>query len=280
MAPTAGAQYHWVAGLAPVRFATIFSWAAGWITVFARISLFASSAFVAAQILQGIIVINVPGYSPVPWQGTILYWGIILLTTAVNIIGIRKLPHIETLAFIWFICMFFVYLVPLVYLTPQSTAEFVFTDFENSSGWSSDGLSWFLGLMNAAYCFVGIDGTSHMSEEVRKASTVVPRSMLAAQFINGIFGLAMTLILLFGIGDISHALSTKAKYPIIQILLDATGSVGATTAMIMFLIVILVFVSLGILASASRLTWAFARDYGLPFPKFFAAVRIFLTSFR
>ena len=28
-APTSGGQYHWVAELAPVKFATSFSWAAG-----------------------------------------------------------------------------------------------------------------------------------------------------------------------------------------------------------------------------------------------------------
>ena len=275
MMPTAGAQYHWTAGLAPVRFAVAFSWASGWVTVFARISLFASTSFVASQVIQGMIVLNVDGFSPAQWQGTLIYWAVILLLTVVNILGIRKFPHIETVAFIFFVCLFFVFLVPLVYLTPQSKASFVFTDYENSSGWSSDGLVWFLGLLNAAYTFVGIDGTSHMSEEVRKSNVAVPKSMVLSQLINGVFAIAMTIILLFGIGDIKTMLSTKTKYPIIQILYGATGSKGATTALIALMTLVILFTALGILASASRLTWAFARDNGLPFPKTFAHVSWF-----
>ena len=279
MMPTAGAQYHWSAGLAPVRFAVTFSWVAGWLTVFARISLFASTSFVASQVIQGLIVLNVDGYSPIPWQGTLIYWAVIVLLTAINILGIKKFPHIETVAFIFFICLFFVFLVPLVYLTPQSSAKFVFTDYENSSGWDSDGLVWFIGLLNAAYTFVGIDGTSHMAEEVRKADVNVPRSMVMSQLLNGIFAIAMTIIILFGIGDIKAMLSTKTKYPIIQILYGATGSKGATTVLITLMTIIILFTALGILASASRLTWAFARDSGLPFPKTFAHVRASLACF-
>ncbi|KAL9067086.1 MAG: hypothetical protein Q9157_006923 [Trypethelium eluteriae] len=248
MAPTAGAQYHWVSLLAPVRFATIFSWVAGWITVFARMSLYASASFIVAQLIQGIAVLNHDSYEPAAWQGTLIYWTILLITTTVNILGIRKFPHIETIAFVFFVAAFFVVLVPLVYLTPQSTATFVFTDFENSSGWSNDGLVWFIGLMNAAYTFVGIDGTSHMSEEVMGANVVVPRSMVWSQFINGGLGIAMTIVILFGIGDIAATLSTKTKYPIIQMLLGATQSKGATTVNKAYLIpvralVLVVFVA-------------------------------------
>ena len=278
MMPTAGAQYHWSAGFAPVRFAATFSWAAGWITVFARISLYASTSFMAGQVVQGLIVLNIDGYSPLQWQGTLIYWGILLLTTVVNVLGIRKFPHIETVAFIFLICLFFCFLVPLVYLTPQSTPQFVFTDYENSSGWDNDGVVWFLGLLNAAYAFVGIDGTSHMSEEVRKSNITVPRSMVWSQFINGVFGIAMTIIILFGVGDIKTMLSTKTKYPIIEILYRATGSKGATTVLATMLTITIIFSALGILASASRLTWAFARDNGLPFPRFFSHVSALMPT--
>lgn len=274
MAPTAGAQYHWTALLAPVRFATGFSWCSGWITVFARTSLFASTSFVAAEWIEGVAALNYPNYSPTQWQTTMIYWGIILVTTAVNILGIRKFPHIETIAFVFFVSMFFVVIVPLVYLTPQSTSEFVFTDFENSTGWSSNGLVWFLGLLNAAYTFVGIDGTSHMSEEVRNSNTVVPKSMLWSQIINGVLGVSMSIILLYGIGDIKQALGTSTNFAFIEILYNATQSKAATSLLVALIIIMVTFSSLGILASASRLTWAFARDNGLPFPTYFKHVRI------
>lgn len=169
--PTSGGQYHWVAQLAPARFAVAFSWAAGmfgslrseclllklpgWVSIFARLSVCASAAFVAGQMIQGLIILNVEGYEPLRWHGTMLYWMVLLIALLVNILGIRVFPHIESVAFMFHICFFFVLLVPLVYLSPRSTAHFVFANFENAGGWDSDGVSWCLGLLTAAWSFVG-----------------------------------------------------------------------------------------------------------------------------
>lgn len=93
--------------------------------------------------------------------------------------------------------------------------------------------------------------------------------------ISGTFTMAFSIAMLFGIGDIMLALTSPTQFPIIQIFLTATGSKGATTAMVCALISTLVFATFGTLACASRLAWAFARDKGLPFSDYFAKVRGF-----
>ncbi|KAI4101081.1 MAG: hypothetical protein LQ339_005204 [Xanthoria mediterranea] len=188
------------------------------------------------------------GYEPLNWHATMLYWMVLLIAMIVNILGIRVFPHIESAAFIFHICFFFVLLVPLVYLTPQSSAQFVFADFENAGGWESNG------------------------EEVKDAANVVPQSMVIALIISGVLTMAFSIAILFGIGDIHLALQTPTHYPIIQIFYTATGSKGATTAITCTLILTLVSTTFGLLACASRLAWAFARDKGFPFPNYFAHV--------
>lgn len=111
--------------------------------------------------LQALIILNVDTYEPIRWHGTMLYWLVLLTAVLVNILGIRVFPHVETAAFIMHICFFFVLLVPLVYLSPRSTAGFVFTDFENTSGWSSNGVSWCIGLLTPAWSFVGERNRQH-----------------------------------------------------------------------------------------------------------------------
>ena len=149
----------------------MFSWAAGsiilsrsegpvltilgWVSIFARLSACASAAFVAGEMLQGLMILNLENYEPLRWHGTMLYWMILLIAVLVNILGIRVFPHIETAAFVFHICFFFTLLVPLVYLSPRSTARFVFADFENTGGWNNNGLSWCLGLLTSAWSFVG-----------------------------------------------------------------------------------------------------------------------------
>ena len=288
----------------------------GWISIFARLSVCASTAYVAAQMIQGLLILNLESYEPLGWHRTMLYWLVLLIAVLVNILGIKVFPHIETAAFVFHICFFFALLVPLVYLSPRSTASFVFADFESTSGWKSDSVSWCLGLLTTAWCFVseylqldplfslilkypGIDGTSHMSqqasfkrycplyelsadssltgEEVRDSAVVVPRSMMLALFISGAFTLAFSIAILFGIGDITLALTSPTKYPIIYIFHFATGSKGATTAMVCALITALLFSTFGLLACASRLAWAFARDQGFPYSNYFAHVSTPLT---
>lgn len=272
MYPTAGGQYHWTARLAPDGFAIISSWISGWVTVLARLAVSASAAYVAAAMIQGLIILNNDNYSPKEWHGLLLYWAVYIVAATVNIVGIRAFPRIETLAFVFHIGTFFVVIVPMVYLSPQSKASFVFADFENSGGWSSNGLSWCLGLLTSSWSFVGIDATSHMSEEVRNAAVIVPRSMITAMLISGVLTIAFSIALLFSIGDLVSVLAAPSGFPIIQVLYVATQSKGVTTVMCSALVLSLVFATFGTLASASRLTWAFARDNGFLFPKYFAHV--------
>lgn len=112
-----------------------------------------------------------------------------------------------------------------------------------------------------------------MSEEVRNPSTVIPKILVRSIIINGGLSFVLVLVLLFCIGDVKDALQTPTGYPVIQIFYQATNSIPAATAMMSLVIVIGLTSSLGVVASVSRLTWAFARDGGLPFSEFFAHVR-------
>lgn len=111
-----------------------------------------------------------------------------------------------------------------------------------------------------------------MSDEVKNAERRIPQSMILSVLINGMQAFIMVIVLLLCIGDPVAALETPTGYPIIEILRQATGSkAGATVLMVMLSWngLVALFSSL---ASVSRLTWAFARDRGLPFPDFFGRV--------
>ena len=50
---------------------------------------------------------------------------------------------------------FFAIIVVLGAMSPKHSAEFVFVDFSNTSGWSSNGVSWLVGLLSTVYPFLG-----------------------------------------------------------------------------------------------------------------------------
>lgn len=80
--------------------------------------------------------------------------------------------------------------------------------------------------------------------------------------LNCVMAFGMVLIFLFCLGSVEDV--TSASYPILAICVNATRSVAGGSALVGGLLIMNVTASLGSLASASRLTWAWSRDGGLP----------------
>ena len=96
--------------------------------------------------------------------------------------------------------------------------------------------------------------------------------MILSMIINGILALGFIIGLLFGVQNIEDAVNTPTNSPIVAILDSAFQSTTATTTVIGLFLVLAIGAEMGMIASTSRLTWAFARDKGLPFSEIFARV--------
>ncbi|GAB7352183.1 hypothetical protein MBLNU459_g2662t1 [Dothideomycetes sp. NU459] len=273
MAPTSGGQYHAVALLAPPGSRRFLSWFTGWIATIGWNANTAAGVFFGATITQGLLVLNYPSYVPERWQGTLLMYACLLVVVIVNTLGARLLPKIEYLVLALHTAGFLIILVILAVLAPKSSASFVFSDFDASeAGWNSNGLAWFIGLISVNLPFVGYDGPWHLSEEVKNASVNVPKAMFMTIILNGLLGFGITVAFLFGIGDLSQAITPPTGYAFIGTFYQATNSIVGSSIMTAIPTALVICASFGFLASASRQTWAFARDRGLPFSDFLAHV--------
>jgi len=108
-----------------------------------------------------------------------------------------------------------------------------------------------------------------MSEEVKNASTDVPRSMLLSLVINGTLALGMLFAVLFSAHDITILLKDQeaTTAPFLRIFTQAVGSEIGATIMVAIIVLLEFCSAMGCLAAASRMTWSFARDRGLPFSR-------------
>ncbi|OKP13509.1 Choline transport protein [Penicillium subrubescens] len=273
MTPLAGAQYHWTAVLAPPRVQAFSTWIQGWITVFGWQASTTSICYLVAAQIQGMVLLNDSDYIPKQWHGTLIMWAIILGSGLVNIYGIKIMPALQMMGGILHITLFIALVVPIILLSRRSTSEFVFTELLTADGgWESPGIAWCLGMLTVTYCFLGFDGAIHMSEEVRNPAVVIPRVLVQTIAINGVLAFVFLLVILFCIGSVKEALSPAYMFPIIGIFKQSTNSVGAATAMQTAITGIGMVSNVGVVASVSRLTWAFARDGGLPFSSYFSHV--------
>lgn len=107
-----------------------------------------------------------------------------------------------------------------------------------------------------------------MAEEVKDARRNVPNALLASVTINGVLAFGMVIAILFTLGgtdDIATITSAAVSgSPLVDyfwfVLEDRSFATGLTS----FLVAMFVFANVAVLASTSRVTWAFARDNGLP----------------
>jgi amino acid transporter len=148
------------------------------------------------------------------------------------------------------------------------SGSFVFGNWINETGWS-DGVTWFTGLIQAAYGLTAFDSVIHMVEELPSPRTNAPRAMYLAVISGAVSGGLFMVVCLFCIQDLDTLLTSDT--PFIQLATSTVGTNGGAA-----LIVLFVFNGLGqavsILTTASRLSWGFARDGGLPFSGYFSHV--------
>jgi len=117
-----------------------------------------------------------------------------------------------------------------------------------------------------------------VAEEVHNASTVVPWAIVGTIMVNGVLGLALLIAMLFCLGDVTAALDTPTGFPFIEILAQATKSNAAATALTCLILFLLTAAGTGVMATASRLLWSFARDNGIPFSGYISRVSFYKTE--
>ena len=117
-----------------------------------------------------------------------------------------------------------------------------------------------------------------MSEEIKNAALVVPRSIMTAVMINGSLGFAMVLNVLYRSGDIDAALAENPSYPFLAIFKHAVGSTSAAAVMASVVFCLSTSAAVGSLASSSRVFWAFARGKGLHATKWISQLTLYLDD--
>ncbi|KAL4948505.1 amino acid transporter [Aspergillus filifer] len=269
--PTAGAQYHWTYVLAP-RWPRFFSFFQGWITVFSWSALVCIAPFFIGTQIEGMVKLADPSYEVHGWRSTLLMWAVSIIPIIVNIFARGVLGVIEIVAGVLHIVLLPI-IIGIVSNAPRNNDAFVWDNFvQGISGWKDPGVVFSIGLLGVITPLVGVDGIIHMSEEIKNARTSVPRAMVWGTVINGLMALGYAIAILYFMGSYAEALMTPTGYPIIEIAYHATGS-KAMTYMLMAGGMLPGWIAFfNGLASVTRLTWAFARDNGLPFSDFFVRV--------
>ncbi|CAJ2505384.1 Uu.00g127780.m01.CDS01 [Anthostomella pinea] len=239
MAPTAVGQYHWVAMLAPRASRRFLSYLTGWMTIAGWQAVTASAAYLIGSLLQSVIILLKSDYAPQPWQTMLFFWAILGFAVFINTVASKTLAHFERLILILHILGFFAILIPLVCLAPHGDAS-LFTIFVNEGEWPTQGLSFMVGLPASVFSLIGADSAVHMAEEIKGASTIVPRAIVISIVLNGILEFSMLIAYLFCLGDVGAALESEEAlgYPFLFVFQTGVGSSGGAAVMGLIVVVL------------------------------------------
>jgi choline transport protein len=143
----------------------------------------------------------------------------------------RKLPLLEGVVLVLHIFGFFAIFITMWVLGPRSKASDVFGSFQDNAGWGNVGLACLVGQLAPIFSLLGADAAALLSEELRDASKVLPRAMIANAIVNGSLGLVMLVTFCFCLGDVESVLKTSTGQPHIQIMYNVTQSIAGATAL-------------------------------------------------
>ncbi|OAA34854.1 Amino acid/polyamine transporter I [Metarhizium rileyi] len=270
--PTAGGQYHWAAIISWKSSSRAISYVTGWINVSGWVALSATGPLLGSTFIVGIISLYNSSYDAKPWHQFLIYIGFALIALVINAFLTRLLPYFTKAAFFWSMAGFIVIVITVLSCASPDfqTGAFVYGQFINDVGWP-DGLAWLLGLLQGAFALMGFDATAHMIEEIPDPQRQGPKIMLYCIGIGMVTGFIFLSGILFCVNNIGNVLSATWG-PLLEIFMQATKSKAGSTCLLIFPLLCMVFTTTTLVCTSTRMSYAFARDRGMPFSAFFSRV--------
>ncbi|MGW3984967.1 amino acid permease [Streptomyces mirabilis] len=258
--PASGGLYYMANRLGGPRWA----WVTGWLNLLGLLGAIAGIDYGAA-LFTGAFASLQWGFTPTPEKTMMIFAAILLLHAVLNVLGVRLVNFLNGVS-VWWHLLGVAVIVGTLTLAPvqHRSVDFVFTHFNNGTGFSNGLYVTALGLLLAQYTFCGYDASSHLSEETTQAQISAPKGIVRSIWVSWIAGFILLAGLTFAIQDYAGTQSSATGVPPAQIFLDV---LGPTSAKYLLLIVIVaqLFCGNAETAAASRMVFAFSRDEGIPF---------------
>ena len=264
MAPSSGGPYHWVYEFATPKSQQRLSYLVGWFDMISWQVATAGTAYFFGTMFWGLIALCDTSFMIKSWHITVIAIAATIFATVANLL-IRHLVFFEAVMCLLILARFVVIVITMLVLGPRENVHDIFFDFQNNAGWGNLGLANLLGVLPAYINISGSDSTCHLAEETPGAARKVPMVMLYAMLFNYTSAIVMVIVVMICSTGYSQTVAEQTGQPGIAILLNATQSRTATIIFTVIMLIIFFFCLVNGITVTSRITWAFARDKGMPF---------------
>lgn len=272
--PTAGGLYHWgtILGGRGCGWTTAWLNLAGLITVMAAINSgvydFATAAFgitptgASAETIRRAVIVGMTLI-----QALLNHYGMRLTTRLVDLSGwlILVTAAILTAGLLWRTQQY------------EWARLWTFTNFsglpEGSPVFPKQGnLAWLFALsfLFPAYTITGFDASAHTAEETVGAALNVPKGIIRSVWVSALFGWVMVVAILLAMPSLPEGAAKGSD--VVPWVMRSVLPGWLCTVLLGSIVLCQFLCGLAALTSASRMTYAFARDGGLPASRTLAQV--------
>lgn len=263
---------YWVTHLAPRRSARALGYAIGWLTSGAWLFICSGSNLYLSEILMAIVEVTHADFAAERWQTYLVYVGVCLMNLFVNLPKNLRVVHwtVSSSIVIYNGTAALLLIALLVLANPKQSAETVFRDVVNKTGWDSVPVVFFISLLPGMAAIGGFDSATHLTDEVPHPGKNVPKVMIGAAIMNYVVCLAAIIIYLFCIVNPEGLLDPVGGQPLVQLLVDGYKLEALSIVATSLILLSFAIGGWACLTSFSRLYWSFSRHGGFPFSKFTA----------
>ncbi|OAL48506.1 amino acid permease [Pyrenochaeta sp. DS3sAY3a] len=271
--PTEGGMYHWIAAVAPKKMTGVLSFFTGWFSVLGWIFTTASTNIIFAQVVMALIALYHETLEIKAWQTFIVYQGLNLITASVVMFGNKVIPGLNKFSLFYLQIGWLVVLITVVACAPtHRSTEFVFKTWINNTGWENQVICFITGLVNPLYSLGGLDGVTHITEEMPNPSRNAPLAIAITLTIAFCTGLTYLVGLMFSIQDFDALASTNTGLPLAELFRQVTSATGGAFGLVFILFVALGPCVVSSQLSTGRIFWAFSRDGAIPYSRTWAKI--------
>lgn len=266
--PSAGGQYHIVYMVFPSSTRRVAAFFTGWLSIiYIMAALVSCNIFVASSILDLASLWN-KSFEIQNWHTYLLHVALCLIAFFVTSRFPSAIGRVGIVVFFMSIVGFVASMITLLVVhKDKQSSDTVFRDYENVSGWS-DGWGMIIGITSCLWAFSGIDGPTHLSEEVPNPSRNVPIAIGLTVGLGFVTVFAWIISLMFVVTDVDAIINSAV--PILEVYNQALDSKVATTIWTVYYMVMFYEIVLNLFIFGGRTIWSLSRDGGLPYSRFFS----------
>ena len=271
--PTAGGLYHWASILA----GKFWGWFAAWFNLLGLLFVVASvDVFLYVVFFKDLLLgatLGIDTSSLTIWHQHAFVIIALVTQGLLNHYGIGITTKVTDLSGYLIFALTIIFIIALFAFSPVAldfSRLVTFTNYTGEAGGNvipflapSTFAAFFFGLIYVMYTITGFDASGHTSEETHDAQVNVPKGMWTSVFYSWIFGLVMVAAFVLTMPSIDEG--AAAGFGSFFYMWDASlMPYGLKLFLAVGFVIVNYICALAGLTSTSRMTFAFARDGGLP----------------